>query len=192
VHVPAAPLAESFTALVQAGGSSSGGLDARLQAIIEGEGGMAPAGWNGRGYAVVEDLVALVENLKAQVIESESVAGCLGGELVLGSASRVVGLTLGGNPVPIPGPGPNQELVNQGGIRIVLWETNWDPESGGTTDDSDTVWTNALRVTAPGGVDLTVAHSEATADCAPESALPPPPAEAPPADEVVAEPPFTG
>lgn len=199
VHVPADPVAESFTALVQAGGSGLGTLDARLQAVVEGATETFTTGWNGRGYAVTEDLVALAGNLEAQVIESESLAGCVGGQVVYGSASRVVGLTLGGEDVPVPNPSPNQALIDQGGIKIVLWETNWDPETGGTTDGEATVWTNALHVTAPGGVDLIVSHSEASADCAPEASVPLPPEvldehipEAPPAAAVEEAPNFTG
>lgn len=194
VHVPAQPAAESFTALVQAGASGTGTLDARLQAVIASAFDAVPTGWNGRGYAVTEDLVALAEALQAQVIESESVAGCVGGEVVYGSAARVVGLTLGGTAVPIPNPGPNQTLIDQGGIRIVFWETNWDPQTGGTSD-GESVWTNALHITAPGGVDLVVSHSEANVDCAPEVAPLPPREEPPdaPAANVVENPPnFTG
>lgn len=180
IHVPAAPLAESFTALVQAGGSGTGELEARLQDVVEAAaGGEVPTGWNGRGYAVTEDLLAIAESLEAQVVESESLAGCVDGEVVYGSASRVVNLVLGGTQVPIPvNPTPNTVLIDQAGIRIVLWETNWDPETGGTTDGEATVWTNALHVTAPGGIDLIVSHSEAFADCAPVQ--PPPPSPTPP------------
>lgn len=196
LHVPAQPVAESFTALVQAGGSGTGSLDARLQAVIEGTADSVPSGWNGRGYAVTEDLVAIAETLEAQIIESESVAGCVDGEVVFGSASRVVGLTLGGTAVPIPNPAPNQTLIDQGGIKIVLWETNWDPETTGTTDDDDMVWTNALHVTAPGGIDLIVSHSEANADCAPAASPPDVRGKripkAPPAQAVETAPNFTG
>lgn len=201
IHVPAAPLAESFTALVQAGGSGMGELEAILQAIVEeAAAGEVPTGWNGRGYAITEDLLALAETLEADVVESESLAGCVDGEVVYGSASRVVNLVLGGTQVPIPlNPDPNTVLFDQAGIRIVLWETNWDPETGGTTDGEATVWTNALHVTAPGGVDLIVSHSEAFADCGPVPPPPPPsppppdgPPEAPPPTPIEDVPTFTG
>lgn len=196
IHVPAQPLAESFTARVQAGASGKGTLNARLQAIIETATRSVPTGWNGRGYAVVEDLVAGAETVQAQIIESESVAGCENAKVVYASGARVVGLTLAGTAVPIPNAEPNQTLIDQGGIKIVLWETNWDPQTGGTTDGEDTVWTNALHVTAPGGIDLTVSHSEARAECAPE-VLPrgpgaPPIPDAPPAQAIENQPNFTG
>ncbi|MDQ3645686.1 MAG: hypothetical protein M3345_01980, partial [Actinomycetota bacterium] len=78
---------------------------------------------------------------------------------------RIVNLTVGPTPVPVLNPTPNQVVFEQAGIKIVFWETNWDPATGATTDDSSTVYANALHVTAPGGIDLVVSHSEATATC---------------------------
>ncbi|MFN2389105.1 MAG: choice-of-anchor P family protein [Actinomycetota bacterium] len=163
VEVPAAPLATSFTANVQANASIESTIDALLQSTMEGQAAGLPTKWNGRGYAITEDLVALTEQLKADVIESEAVAACDNGDIVFGSAARIVNLTLGTTAIPVLNPTPNQVLLDQAGIRIVFWETNWDPDTGGTTDGTKTVFANALHVTAPGGIDLVVSHSEATA-----------------------------
>jgi hypothetical protein len=102
----------------------------------------------------------------ADVIESESAAACVGGDIIYSSAARIVNLSVAGTAVPLINPTPNQIVFDQGGIRIVFWETNWDPAAATLTDSSDTVFANALHVTAPGGIDLTVSHSEANATCA--------------------------
>ena len=200
IEVPADPLATSFTALVEADASVNPDIEAKLQETIEGEFADAPAKWHGRGFAITEDLVAVTGQVTADVIESESVAGCDGRDPVLGSAARILNLSLGGQDIPVINPSPNQTLIDQAGIRIVFWETNWDPATGGTTD-GEPLFTNALRVTAPGGVDLVVSHSEATvANCRPAGPEPdtkpntepntnPP---APAATVIEREPPFTG
>ncbi len=164
--IPAPPALTSATARVVAQAETESTLDATLQATMDAQKGGLPKKWNARGYAVTEDLLAINETVSADVIESESVAACVGGKTVFGSAARIVNLTVGGQAVPIPNPSPNQVVFNQAGLKIVLWETNWDPATGRTTDGAATVFTNALHITAPGGVDLIVSHSEASATCA--------------------------
>lgn len=198
LEVPADPVVTSATLAVAADAAVESEVEARLQAIIEGQNEGAPGTWNVRGYAITEDLAAVSSTVTAEVIESESTAACIGGDIVFGSASRVVNLAVAGTAVPLPNPTPNQVVFDQLGIRIVLWETNWDPATGGLSDDGDAVFTNALHVTAPGGIDLVVSHSEATATCAGVSPQPPDDddddevLEAPPARPVQGEPTFTG
>lgn len=195
VHIPADPLATSFTAKVEADAARESTVAATLQS----------GRFNSRGYAITEDLEALQDTLTADVIESESLTRCVGDQERFGSAMRLVNLSLNGQPIDIPAdPQPNTVLLDALGIRIVMWETNWNPATNGTTDGSDTVFTNALHVTAPGDIDLVVSHSEATASCGGDDGgagaeraglgdvggadLP----SAPPADAVTSEPSFTG
>ncbi|HVF54488.1 MAG TPA: choice-of-anchor P family protein [Actinomycetota bacterium] len=164
--VPADPLATSFTASVSADASKEATQDALLQAVMEAQSPGLPTKWNARGHAITEDLQAVTDQILADVIESESVAACDGNAITFGSAARIVNLVVAGTAVVLPPPAPNQVVIDQLGIRIVFWETNWDPATGGTTDGSDTVFTNGVHITAPGGIDLIVSHSEATAACA--------------------------
>ena len=165
VEIPAPPAITSGTACVEAQAETESTLNATLQATMEGEAQGLPTKWNARGYAITEDLLAINDQVSADVIESESVAACVDGETVFGSATRVVNLRVAGSEIPILNPSPNQVVFDQGGIRIVFWETNWDPATGGTTD-GEALFTNALHITGPGGVDLIVSHSEASAVCA--------------------------
>lgn len=200
LEVPADPVATSFTALVKAEAARDSTIEALLQSTIADAAGAAlPEGWNGRGYAITEDLEALAGNLTADVVESEAAAACVGGEVALASAARILNLSIGGQDIPVINPDPNQVVFDQGGIKVVFWETNWDPETGGTTDGDATVFANALHVTAPGDVDLVVSHSEASTTCAedqvggrrvPRQQVTPP--EAPPAAPIERQPAFTG
>ncbi len=165
LEVPADPLATSFTASVTADAVRNSTLDMTLQSVMIDASPGSPGKWNSRGHAITEDLGAVTDTILADVIESESVATCDGTTTVFGSAARIVNLTVAGTPVVIPPPTPNQVLLDQAGIRIVFWETNWDSATGGTTDGSSTVFTDGLHVTAPGGIDLIVSHSEASAVC---------------------------
>lgn len=203
LEVPADPVATSFTALVEADSSIEGSLETRLGAVMEGQAGGLPQTWNGRGFAITEDLEAINDSLTADVIESESTAACENGKTIFGSATRVVNLSLAGREIPVLNPDPNTELIDQAGVRIVFWETNWDPDSKTTSDGALTVFTNALHVTAPAGIDLVVSHSEATANCAgapvaPAGSVEPPPEvgagneEAPAPEPVELQPQFTG
>lgn len=165
IEVPADPLATSFTAAVTADASKESTLNATLQAVVETADSDAPTKWNSLAHAITEDLEAAADTVKADIIESESLAACVDGEIVFGSAARIVNLQVATTSVTLPAPAPNQVVFNQGGITITFWETNWDAATGGTTDGSDSVYTNALHVIAPGGIDLIVSHSEATAEC---------------------------
>lgn len=165
LEVPADPLATSFTAAVNADTAKQSTLTATLQAVMDPASSGLPTKWNARGHAITEDLGAVTDTILADVIESESVAACEGNKTVYGSAARIVNLTVAGTSVVLPAPTPNQVVFDQAGIRIVFWETNWNSATGGTTD-GESVFTNGIHATAPGGVDLIVSHSEATAACA--------------------------
>lgn len=128
--------------------------------------------------------------LTAEVVESEAVASCEGGQLSVASGSRIERLTFAGEEVDALDPAvellvqgepnedvlantPGGEALAELGLEVTAWETNWDGESG-TTDGSDTVWVNALHVSvvegspladAVGEQDVTVSHGEASADC---------------------------
>lgn len=165
LEVPADPLATSFTASVTADAQKNSTLDMTLQSVMIAAAPGAPDKWNSRGHAITEDLGAVTDQILADVIESESAATCDGNDPVFGSAARIVNLSVAGTPIVIPPPAPNQVIVDAAGITITFWETNWDPATGGTTDGSSTVFTNGVHIIAPGGIDLIVSHSEATAAC---------------------------
>ena len=165
IEIPASPALTSATASVVAQAERESTLDATLQATMDAQRQRLPKKWNARGYAITEDLAAAADMVTADVVESESVAACAGGDTVFGSAARIVNLSVGGTAIPVLNPTPNQVLFDQAGIRIVAWETNWDPGTGRTTDGA-TVFANALHITGPGGIDLIVSHSEASAACA--------------------------
>lgn len=177
IEVPADPLATSFTASVTADAAKESTLDALLQATMTTARAGAPTKWNAIGHAITEDLVAVNATIKAGVLESEASAACVDGDTVFASAARLVDLSVGGTAVPLPAPNPNQVVFNQGGITITMWETNWDPSTGALTDGGETVFSNALHVIAPGGIDLVVSHSEATSECGAKVLRPAPKAE---------------
>jgi hypothetical protein len=202
LNIPADPAVNSATLHVEGAVAPESTIEATLQDELTAEFPDAPPTWNARGYAITEDLAAVSSTVTADVIESESTAACVDGEVVYGSAARIVNLAVGATNVPVLNPSPNQVVFDQLGIRIVLWETNWDSATG-TLADGDTVFTNALHVTAPGGIDLVVSHSEASATCAGERPRPPRPEpepepeppgvpQAPPAAPVQGQPSFTG
>lgn len=166
VEIPADPLATSFTVHVEADAARRSSLDATLQPTMDAAAEGLPAKWNARAYAITEDLSAVTNQIHADVIESEAVAACDGGAVTFSSAARILNLAVAGQQIPVLNPRPNQVLFNQLGISIIAWETNWDPASGTLADGSDTVFANALHITAPGGIDLIVSHSESTAKCA--------------------------
>ncbi|MFN2524720.1 MAG: choice-of-anchor P family protein [Actinomycetota bacterium] len=197
LEIPADPLATSFTAHVETSAAIKSKIDALLRGTIDGAAQGLPEKFNARGYAIAEDLEAVMDNVRADVIEAEALAACFKGKIVFATAARVLNLGVGPQNVGIINPAPNQVVFDQAGIRIVLWETNWDPEGLGTTDKSKTVFVNALHVTAPGGVEVIVSHAEATAECAgaapaPPQKRPPKPEPAPPAEPVERQPAFSG
>ena len=163
---------------------------------------MHTGGVNARGYAATENLTALAGDLlTADVVESESVVTCVDGQPQFSTNSSVANASLAGSALPLEdlqgvidlldpvtdalepllGDSSLDILVDQPndvilevpelGIRLIAWETNWDGGTG-TTDGSDTVWANALRLTISGALgdllgeqDLIVSHSEASANC---------------------------
>jgi uncharacterized repeat protein (TIGR01451 family) len=213
VDIPAEPLVQSATVTAEAQTRAEPELEALLQEKMEAVAGDLPDLWNARGYAVTEDLEALDGNLTADLIAAEAVASCVDGELTLATGSEFQNVTLGGEEIPLDqldeilgeiGTGlrdnfdalfgettllvfsdqPNDVVLDvpELGIRIIAWETNWDGETG-TTDGSDTVWVNALRISIDEDsplrdlyeglepllgeepVDITISRAEATADC---------------------------
>lgn len=157
---------------------------------------------NGRGYAATEELAALEGDLlTADLVAAEAVATCVAGQTQFSTSSVVQNATLAGSVLPLEelqgvidlldpvtdalepllGDSSLDVLVDQPndvilevpelGIRLIGWETNWDGGTG-TTDGSDTVFVNALRLTIGGALgeilgeqDLIVSHAEASADC---------------------------
>lgn len=173
VEVPADPVATSFTAHVIADATRQSKLPATLQATMDDIRSDLPTTWNARAYAAVENLSAVTGQVKADIIESEAVAGCHDGEVTYSGAARVANLKVGATSVPVSA-SPNQTVFDQLGIRIVFFETNWDPNTGRLAAGSDTIFVNALHIVAPGGIDLVVSHSEATGTCFEESRPAPP------------------
>ena len=157
-----------------------------------------PTLWNTRGYARVEGFSALNGAIVADTIESEAVSGTRttdgGFVTVSGAGARVVNLRLAGTRLGeqlaeiIPGE-VNQVLYNENGLRIVLWETNWDPATATTPIDPATgqpepVWVIALHITdSNANIDIKVAESRAES----VYVAPPPPVESPSPSESPSE-----
>ena len=99
-------------------------------------------------------------------------AACVAGRVVFATASRISNAVIAGAPVPEPVvPTPNQVAVDTPVLKVVLWETNWNPNTLATTDNSSTVYVNALHVTIPSTSaaarqHVIIAHAEASATCA--------------------------
>ena len=130
-----------------------------------------PTDHNARGYAAVENLGALPGGiLTVDAVEAEALARCTNSGVQFSTAGRVTDIKVAGATLPaVIQAKPNQVLLYNAllGIRIVLWETNWNPATGGTTDGSNTVWVNALHVTQSLlNIDLVTSHAEATGTCA--------------------------
>ena len=140
-----------------------------------------PGSWNARGFAEtvginVGSLGPGLPALSANVIDAEAVSACVNGNVVHGTAARVLGLSLVTPPVlpglpatPIPLPSisttqPNQVLLDALGLKLTFWETNWNPANLKTTDGSSTVYTNAIHLVTPLG-DVIISHAESTAKC---------------------------
>ncbi len=160
-----------------------GGATASLQTVMEGASGIAlPSTWNTRGYARAEGVSLLNGSILVDSVEAETVTGLrtTNGTVkeVSASGARVVNLRLAGalaleSLAPIIPDQPNQVLFNSGGIRIVYWETNWDPATG-TTTDGQPIWVTSLRGTAAlSGIDIKLAQAQSTAKPPPPPAGPP-------------------
>lgn len=169
VDVPVEGVLESGTLTAENEVNAAGGLAGRLQeerVAFTGE-GVIPDAWNTTSYAVTEGLAVADTLLQADVVESEAVAGCVGGQPVLASGANVANLRLAEDEVLAPildalqvdlspalnlTQAPNTLVVDLSPvIRVVFWETNWDGTTG-TTDGSDTVWVNALHIQVLSGV----------------------------------------
>lgn len=161
---------------------------ATLQSVMQGASAVTlPATWNARGYSSVENFSALNGAILADSLEVETVSGTRsdGGNTVPAVASgvrvvnlRLAGLLAGQTLAPILPGQVNQELFNSGGIRIVYWETNWNPADATTDPDGADIFVNALHITAPGGIDIVVSQAQANSTFTPPP--PPPPANDPP------------
>lgn len=202
LEVPLEGVLYSGTAAVEADAVAQPTAEARWPDVIQSVNPDAATSGNGRGYAVVEELTALEGDLlTADLVAAEALATCVGDQATFATGSQVQNATLAGSALPLEelqgvidlldpvvdalepllGDSSLDILIDQPndvilevpelGIRLVAWETNWDGGTG-TTDGSDTVWVNALRLTITGALgdilgdqDLTVAHAEATANC---------------------------
>lgn len=206
LNIPADPVAVSGTFIARGEASLVSNITAKLQSLISSNGTGVPGSHNARGYAVVEDLSVLtgvdgglLEEgglLDADAVEAEALATCAGGRVVYSTGSRVTDLDLQGQSLPeVIAPEPNQVLLDNANVRVVLWETNWNPATGGTTDGANKVFVNALHVTVkalgdlgtqirqlqlPGigtlqsetDIDIITSHAEATGTCAAAEVLP--------------------
>lgn len=171
VNIPAEPVISSGTFRAIGAASVVSTLAAKLLSVIQSISTNVPAEHNARGYAAVENLSALPGSiLTADAVESEALARCTNNGVQFSTAGRVTDLKLAGVTLPeIITPKPNQVLLDNAllGIKIVLFETNWNPATGGTTDGSNTVFVNALHVTQSLlNIDLVTSHAEATGACA--------------------------
>jgi LPXTG-motif cell wall-anchored protein len=172
VNIPAEPVISSGTFRAIGAASVVSNLAAKLLSVIQSISVSAvPAEHNARGYAAVENLSALPGGiLTADAVEGEALARCTNNGVQFSTAGRVTDLKLAGVTLPqIITPKPNQVLLDNAllGIKIVLFETNWNPATGGTTDGSNTVFVNALHVTQSLlNIDLVTSHAEATGACA--------------------------
>jgi hypothetical protein len=172
LNIPAEPVLSSGTFRASGSASAVSVPGSKLLSLARAVSPEAlPADSNARGYAAVENLAALPGGLlTADAVEAEALARCTGGGITFSTASRVTDIKVAGLTLPqVISPKPNQVLVDNAllGLKIVLWETNWDPSTGGTADGSDTVFVNALHVTQPLlNIDLVASHAEATGNCA--------------------------
>lgn len=116
--------------------------------------------WNARGYAnTTADTFFLGGDFQA-----EALARCENDRVDFQTAADygLVGALMGADYTL--GPNHQLDLIVAGGGIVTFWETNWDPETGATTDGSDTVWVNAAHIVTP-AEDIIIGHAEATADC---------------------------
>jgi hypothetical protein len=132
-----------------------------------------PTPWNTHGYGRLEGFSALNGRIIADTLEAETVSGTRpdnNGDPIFttASGSRVVNLRLAKglevfSLAPIIPDKPNQELLNQAGVKIVFWETNWNPTTG-TTTDGQAVWVNTLHITdSVTGIDIKAGQSQSDA-----------------------------
>jgi LPXTG-motif cell wall-anchored protein len=173
LNIPADPVLSSGTFRASGSASVASAPGAKLLSVAQSVSSTAlPAESNARGYAAVENLAALPGGLlTADAVEAEALARCTNSGVTFSTAGRVTDIKVAGIALPqIITAKPNQVLVDNAllGLKVVLWETNWDPATGGTTDGSNTVFVNALHVTQSLlNIDLVTSHAEATGNCAP-------------------------
>jgi hypothetical protein len=171
LSIPAQPVISSGTFRASGAAAVASTVTSKLLGVIRSVASSVPADHNGRGYAAVENLAALPGGiLTADAVEAEALARCTGDGVQFSTAGRVTDLKVAGITLPqVVTPKPNQVLLNDPllGIKVVLWETNWDAATGRTTDGSGTVFVNALHVTQSLlNIDLVASHAEATGTCA--------------------------
>jgi hypothetical protein len=176
------PLLTAGALHVEGDASTSSNITASMQSTIDGATSASlPGSWNARGFAEavginVGSLGPGLPALSANVVDAEAVSACVNGNLVHGSAAKVLGLSLvtppalpgpPGTPIPLPAISttqPNQVLLDALGLKLTFWETNWNPSNLRTTDGSSTVYTNAVHLVTPLG-DVIISHAESTATC---------------------------
>ena len=177
LNIPGEPVLSSGTFRASGSASVSSTLTPKLLSVIQSVASTAvPADNNARGYAAVENLAALPGGLlTADAVEAEAVARCTNSGVTFSTAGRVTDIKVAGLTLPqLITAKPNQVLIENAllGLKVVLWETNWEPATGGTTDGSNTVFVNALHVTQSLlNIDLVASHAEATGNCAAQAAV---------------------
>ena len=144
--------------------------NATLQSVMQGASPITlPSAWNTRAYSHVSGFRALNGSIRADTIEAEAVSGTrmTGGNVVRVAASgaRVVNLRFANalateSLAPIVPDVPNQVLFDRLGIRIVYWETNWEPATASTPGNAPVTITT-LHITTTTGIDIHVAQTTA-------------------------------
>lgn len=177
LNIPAEPVLSSGTFRAVGGASVASTITPRLLSVIQSVASTTvPTDNNARGYAAIENLAALPGGLlTADAVEAEALARCTNNGVTFSTAGRVTDLKVAGTTLPqLITAKPNQVLLENAllGLKVVLWETNWNPATGGTSDGSNTVFVNALHVTQSLlNIDLVASHAEATGNCAAQLAV---------------------
>lgn len=117
IEIPADPLVVSATGRVEADAAIESEFDATLRDVIEANSSATvPDLFNARGFAVTEDLDALIPDpatgalLTADVLEAEALASCVDGQAQFFAGSDIETITLADTVVPVV-----DELLNPGG-----------------------------------------------------------------------------
>jgi len=190
INLPVDPLLVSVTLSAQATTSVDSSLPTTVPGTTVIGAGALPSGWNARGFTRAEGLkilttpaVAGVSNgvslVSADVLQSEAVAACVAGKVVLGGSTQVIGLSLGGQPQTVV---DNLVTTLLGTVNNITSPLNVHiiKDEKGTKDGGATVFFNALHVSVLGTdagnalLDVVIGHAEASATaCGPLATTPP-------------------
>lgn len=161
VDVPAQPVVRSATLRAEAQTTAGPTISATLPSanIAAFEGGAVPQGagvWNGRAYAVTENLVAVESApggpalVEARLIQAEALVSCAGARPVVAGGSRIVDLRVGGQDLGQTVEGLITPVLDVAQalpvIRIIRNEVGRTPDGG--------FFVNALRVVVAEGTPL--------------------------------------